>query len=291
MNLAPTELILNPNGSIYHLNLTPEDLAPVVILVGDPERVPKVSKYFDRIELKKSKREFVTHTGFLGSKRISVLSTGIGTDNIDIVLNELDALVNIDLNTRIPFENTTRLNIIRIGTSGALQPEIAVDSTVLSEFSLGLDGLLQYYESKAIRLHAMEMAFVEAMNWHNSLPYPYGVSCDSALNKVFSSEFNFQGITATLSGFYGPQGRRLRLNTLPNYGIDKLASFEFNNRKITNLEMETAGIFGLSALLGHSAVSLNCILANRFNGTFSENPNKAIDRLIQFTLERIETRI
>ena len=289
MSLAPAELILNPDGSIYHLNLIPDDIASTILLVGDPERVSEVSKYFDRIEIKKSKREFLTHTGTIGSLQLSVISTGIGTDNIDIVLNELDALVNLDLGTRVPKNDFTRLRFIRIGTSGSIQPEIAPDNILLSEMGLGLDGLLHYYNSENVRRLSVEQEFCNKTHLSESLAKPYAVMANSALNTVLKSEQTFLGITATLPGFYAPQGRSLRLLPKIENFIDQLSKFETEGLKITNMEMETAGIFGLSALLGHSAASLNCILANRNHGTFSENPAKSVDLMIRYTLEKLTT--
>ncbi|WP_456866985.1 nucleoside phosphorylase [Galbibacter sp. BG1] len=285
--IAESELILNDDGSIYHLNLLPEDIADTIITVGDPDRVATVSKYFDTIELKKGKREFVTHTGTLNNKRISVISTGIGTDNIDIVLNELDALVNIDFATRTIKKKLTSLNIIRIGTTGSLQPEIKVDDFLMSEYAVGFDSLLHFYQSEEIQYTDIQQKIVKHTNWFQKKSMPYVVAYDESLASKLLSENVHLGFTATNVGFYGPQSRKLRLEVQDPSLNDKLASFDYNGLKITNLEMETAGIYGLAKLLGHKAVSMNCILANRPNGDFSKDPLKATEKLIQYTLEKI----
>ncbi len=287
MQLDPSELILNADQSIYHLNLVPEDIAETIITVGDPDRVGEVSKYFDTITVKKGKREFLTHTGWLNGKNITVISTGIGTDNIDIVLNELDALANIDFETRKIKENRIRFTILRIGTSGALQPEIPLGSFLLSEYAIGFDGLLHFYKSEGIEVLKLSQAIQKHLGPKAPKIVPYAVKCDNALaQKMISNRIRF-GITATAPGFYGPQGRTLRLGTKDADYIAKLAEFDFEGTRITNLEMETSGIYGLSKLLGHQAVSLNCILANRATGEFSQNPQKAVDQLIQYVLEKV----
>ncbi len=288
-SLGDSELILNPDGSIYHLHLLPEDVAPIIITVGDPKRVHEVSKYFDSIEVEKSKREFVTHTGYYSGKRITVISTGIGTDNIDIVFNELDALVNIDFKTRHVKPNKARLNFIRVGTSGAIQPDIPIDSFVLSSSGVGLDNLLHFYDYGQFKNSQLELALRKHLQWEERNLYPYVVDCDPMLKDIFSENRIRYGVTITNSGFYGPQGRSLRLTPIVNDFHDKLASFQHNNERITNLEMETAAIYGLAKLLGHHAVSLNAILANRATGEFSKAGYKTIDALIQFTLDKIAT--
>ncbi|WKB81092.1 nucleoside phosphorylase [Cellulophaga lytica] len=287
MQLSPSELILNADNSIYHLNILPEDIATTIITVGDPDRVGEVSKYFDTIELKKGKREFITHTGTLKGKRISVISTGIGTDNIDIVLNELDALVNIDFATRTIKEKKTTLDIIRIGTSGAIQADIPINSFLLSEYAIGLDSLLQFYDSKHVQHSEIQDAFVAHTNWAKDKSTPYVVTCSAELaDKIYSDKL-VKGFTATNVGFYGPQGRILRLNTQDNQLNNKIASFKHNSLKVTNLEMETAGIYGLAKLLGHNALSLNAILANRANGEFSVTPRETVEELIKYTLNKL----
>lgn len=279
-----SELILNDDGSIYHLNLKPEQLATTIITVGDPDRVAHISKHFDTIETEVHKREFKTHTGTYKGKRISVISTGIGTDNIDIVFNELDALVNIDFETRQIKETLTQLTIIRIGTSGAIQAEIPLDSFLFSEAAIGFDNLLHFYANTSFLDTALSEAFVTHTQWNPQKSKPYVVSADEELKKMFSSHGMLQGITATNVGFYGPQGRVLRLETEDMTMNDKLASFSYKGRKITNLEMETSGIYGMARLLGHKAISLNAILANRANGTFSTQPIALVDQLILQTL-------
>ncbi|QLE02622.1 nucleoside phosphorylase [Galbibacter sp. BG1] len=285
--IADSELILNEDGSIYHLNLLPEDIADIIIIVGDPDRVAKVSQYFDRIELKKGKREFKTHTGYLNNKRISVISTGIGTDNIDIVFNELDALVNIDFENRTIKKELKSLDIIRIGTTGSLQPEIKVDDFLMSEYAVGFDSLLHFYNSEHIQHKNIQQALMQHTNWFKEKSTPYVVEFDKDLGGKLLSEGIHKGFTATNVGFYGPQSRKLRLDIQDPALNDKLASFNFNGLKVTNLEMETAGIYGLAKLLGHRAISMNCILANRPNGNFSKNPEAATQKLIEYTLNKI----
>lgn len=290
MQLSPSELILNTDGSIYHLNLLPTDIATTIITVGDPDRVSEVSQYFDEVTIKKGKREFITHTGTLNGTPISVISTGIGTDNIDIVLNELDALVNIDFQTRSIKEKFTKLNIVRLGTSGAIQPNIPVDQFLLSAWAIGFDNLLHFYESGHVQLTQVSDAFVTQTAWSKDNAKPYVVECDINLASLFKSDSIINGFTATNVGFYGPQGRTLRLTTSKKDLNERLASFRFHDKQITNLEMETSGIYGLSKLLGHAAVSLNCILANRANGVFSDRPGEAMDQLIQFALAKLTTK-
>ena len=285
-HISNTDLILNQDGSIYHLNLLPEDIANTVITVGDPERVSEVSQYFDRIELKKGKREFITHTGYLGSKRLTVLSTGIGTDNIDIVLNELDALVNIDFKTRKLNNKLKSLDIIRIGTSGAIQEDIPMDSILVSEYGLGLDSLMQYYVHE---VSSDERLLQDALRTHfHSLEgiLPYISSADHGLLKTIGKDL-IKGITLTAPGFYSPQGREVRAKASFSGLLKLFRSFSFEGQRITNLEMETAGIYALSKALGHKAISINAILANRVNYKFSSNPAKTIDGAIQLVLARL----
>jgi uridine phosphorylase len=285
--IAASELILNKDGSVYHLNLLPENLADTVIFVGDQDRVEKITQYFDSVEFETQKREFKTQTGIYKGKRISVISTGIGPDNIDIVLNELDALVNIDLKNRTVKEYHTSLNIIRIGTSGSLQSDIPVDSFLLSSHAIGMDGMLHSYDCKHVCEEDIETAFIKHTNWSSDKSRPYCIKNGEALaNKIMSDKVH-TGITATAGGFYGPQGRVLRLGLQDTTLNNKMDSFQFNTHRITNLEMETSAIYGLSKLLGHNAVSMNAIIANRANGTFSNNPYKVVDDLIQYTLDKI----
>ncbi len=285
--IQESELILNPDGSVYHLNLLPEHIANDIIFVGDQNRVEKITQAFDSIEFSQQKREFKTQTGIYKGKRITVLSTGIGPDNIDIVMNELDALVNIDLKTRKPKETLTSLNIIRIGTSGSLQADIPVDSFVLSKFGLGLDNMLRSYCIDEISDSKIENAFIKHTNWDLLKGKPYCTSCSEMLEQKMESNLIHKGITATAGGFYGPQGRVLRLNIQDENLNSKMDNFEFEQERITNFEMETAAIYGLGKLLGHNCLSLNAIIANRASGTFSEDPYQAVDQLITYTLDRI----
>ena len=285
--IASSELILNPDGSVYHLNLKPEHIANDIIFVGDQNRVEKITQFFDSIEFSTQKREFKTQTGLFKGKRITVMSTGIGPDNIDIVMNELDALVNIDLETRMPKATLTSLNIIRIGTSGSLQASIPCDSFVLSKFGLGLDNMLRSYLIDEISNLEIEDAFVKHTDWDLRKGKPYVISCSEKLERIIESDRMHKGITATAGGFYGPQGRVLRLDIQDQNLNGKMDNFEYENTKITNLEMETAAIYGLGKLLGHECLSLNAIIANRATGTFSEDPYKAVDELIAYTLEKL----
>lgn len=286
--IQPSELILTPEGKIYHLDLSPSQLAPTVITVGDPGRVEMVSKYFDTIETTAQHREFKTHTGIYKGKRISVISTGIGPDNIDIVFNELDALVNIDFEKRQVNRKLTSLDIIRIGTSGGLTPEIEVDSFVVSALGIGLDNVMHYYD-KTDKIFNRDFAqsFIDHTQWNPDNSVPYAVEADKTLLKKFTSDRTIQGITITNVGFYGPQGRVLRAKLKDENLNEKLTSFRYKRKKITNLEMETATMYGMAKLLGHRAVSMNAIVANRTSGSFSENASKTIDALIQYTLEKI----
>ncbi len=283
-----TELILNPDGSVYHLNTRPEQVASKIIFVGDPDRVARVSSHFDRIDERCQKREFITHTGVLNNQRISVISTGIGAGNIDIVLNELDALFNINLTTGEISDFHTRLDIVRIGTSGAIQADIEVDSHLISTHGLHLGGLLRSYVGLKGNLE-----FENALKSHRRLPQgladPILIQGNTDLLSAFESSMDFHGITVTADGFYGPQGREIRLKSQLPYFYEDLQSFKFQGLRLTNLEMETAVIYGLSELLGHRAISLNAILANRENGKFSSNPDRTIDNLIEKTLGILTT--
>lgn len=285
--IKSSELILNPDGSVYHLNLKPEHIAHDIIFVGDQNRVEKITQFFDSIEFSTQKREFKTQTGIYKGRRMSVISTGIGPDNIDIVINELDALVNIDFETRQPKEELTSLNIIRVGTSGSLQNDIPVDSIVMSKYGLGLDNMLRSYLIDEVTHPEIEEAFIKQTGWDFKKGRPYVISCSEKLEKLIESDQIFKGLTATAGGFYGPQGRVLRLPIQDNELNHKMDTFLFEGNRITNLEMETAAIYGLSALLGHQALSLNAIIANRANGTFSEDPYKAVDALITYTLDKL----
>ena len=287
MPIKNSELILNPDGSVYHLNLKPENISSTIIFVGDQERIQKITKHFDVIEFTAQNREFKTQTGIYKNKRISVISTGIGPDNIDIVLNELDALFNINLKTREIKKNLTKLNIIRIGTSGALQTNIPIDNFVISEYALDLNGMLHSYKIDSINTPDVEEAFISQTNWHKNKATPIVVKSSSKLLKVFNSDVTYTGLTATAGGFYGPQGRVLRLDIQDPNLNKKMDSFNYNGIQVTNLEMETSAIYGLSKLLGHHAISLNAIVANRASGTFSKTPIQTIENLIEYTLDRI----
>lgn len=285
--IAASELILNPDGSVYHLNLKPENIATNIIFVGDQNRVPKIAAHFESIEFETQKREFRTITGTYKGTKISIISTGIGPDNIDIVMNELDALVNIDLKTRTVKTTHSKLNIVRIGTSGSLQSDIPVDSFVLAKYGLGFDGLLHSYDCEEILEAEMEDAFIKHTNWSPRKSRPYLVKGSELLIQKLKSDNVFIGVTATAGGFYGPQGRVLRLALEDPSLNSKIDNFEFDGYKVTNLEMETSAIYGLAKLLGHEACSMNAIIANRANGTFSEDPYKPVEELIVYTLNKL----
>lgn len=283
--IGNSELIITPSGCIYHLDVHPGEIADTVITVGDPGRVPEVSKYFDRIEHRKAHREFVTHTGYIGSKRLSVVSSGIGPDNIDITLNELDALVNIDFTTRMVKETTRSLNIIRMGTSGSLQEDLPVDSLVASTFGIGLDNLLHYYRFESNAEEAYVLNDFQNHTLLNGNPIqPYVAEGSVRLLNHFSEGYA-HGITVTCPGFYAPQGRRLRLPlAFPNL-VDTLSTFSSGMHRITNFEMETSAIYGLGKLMGHHCLSINTIVANRQAKTFSKDAPAAIDHMIRKSLE------
>lgn len=285
--IKSSELILNPDGSVYHLNLKPENIAHDIIFVGDQERVSKITQHFDSIEFSTQKREFKTETGMYKGKRLTVQSTGIGPDNIDIVFNELDALVNVDLNTREIKPNHTALNIVRIGTSGSLQADIPVDSWVMSKYAIGLDNMLRSYLIDEHSVAELEDAFIAQTNWDLRKGRPTVVPCAEALeNKIFSEKFH-KGFTGTAGGFYGPQGRVVRLNIQDPQLNSKMDAFNYNGTRMTNLEMETSAIYGLGKLLGHNCLSLNAIIANRAVGEFSLNPEKTVNELIAYTLDKL----
>jgi uridine phosphorylase len=285
--IKSSELILNPDGSVYHLNLKPENIAHDIIFVGDQERVSKITQHFDSIEFSTQKREFKTETGIYKGKRLTVQSTGIGPDNIDIVFNELDALVNVDLNTREIKPNHTALNIVRIGTSGSLQADIPVDSWVMSKYAIGLDNMLRSYLIEEHSVAELEDAFIAQTNWDLRKGRPTVVPCAEALeNKIYSDKFH-KGFTGTAGGFYGPQGRVVRLNIQDPQLNSKMDAFNYNGTRMTNLEMETSAIYGLGKLLGHNCLSLNAIIANRAVGEFSSNPEKTVNELIAYTLDKL----
>ena len=285
--IGESELIINKDGSIFHLHLKPENIADNIILVGDQGRVEMVSKYFDKIEFKVQNREFKTHTGIYKGKRVSVLSTGIGTDNIDIVVNELDALVNIDLEKRISKEEHKTLNLIRIGTSGALQEDIPVDTPVISETSIGFDGLINFYAGRDKLMNKeLENAFIKFTGWDKRLTTPYFVDSSKSLTDKIGKGM-IKGMTISAPGFYGPQGRELRLKVLDPELNKKITNFQFNGRKITNFEMESSAIAGLSKLLGHNALTVCIIIANRIREEYSQNYKVGVDILINTVLDRL----
>lgn len=287
MPIKESELILNPDGSVYHLNLKPEHVAQNIIFVGDQDRVERITCHFNSIEFSIQKREFKTQTGFYKGTRITVISTGIGPDNIDIVLNELDALVNINLELRKIKTNLTSLNIIRIGTSGSLQEDIPVDSFLCSSHALDLNGMLHSYNINSIGNPEIEQAFIDHTDWHENKARPIIISNNKILASKFLGNKMHSGMTATAGGFYGPQGRILRLELQDADLNTKIDSFYYKNLRVTNLEMETSVIYGLSKLLGHKAVSLNAIIANRSNGEFSKNPKQVVNDLIVYALNKI----
>lgn len=286
--IPESELVLNSRGAIYHLDLRPEEIAHTVFTVGDPGRVNQITKHFDSIEHKSAYREFITHTGYIGKKKVSVISTGIGTDNIDIVLNELDALVNIDFKTRVINPNPISLNIIRIGTCGSLQNDIGVDDFVASTHGLGIDNLLNFYrhepndEEKQII-----QAFITQTQIHHRITLPYVTAGAPSLIKHFVKGFN-HGITVSCPGFYGPQGRVLRMGLSQPDMVARFSGFNIGNHRICNFEMETSAIYGLGKLLGHHCLSLNVVLANRVTGEFSRDHLKAVEKLIGVALEMVE---
>jgi uridine phosphorylase len=285
--IAESELIINSRGAIYHVDLRPEELADTVITVGDPDRVAVVSKYFDRVEVQRQHREFISHTGYIGNKRITVISTGIGPDNIDIVLNELDALKNIDFDTRTIKPELSPLTIIRLGTSGSLQEDIPVDSLVAGTHGLGLDNLLNYYRLESNDEEQQLLQQFIAHTQLNGRISPYISSAGAAVLKHFVQGFH-HGITVTCPGFYGPQGRILRLGLSHPTLVENLTSFRFGNHRISNFEMETSAIYGLGKLLGHHCLSINVIVANRVRKEFSKDGAAAVENLIKTCLGIIE---
>lgn len=285
--IAASELIVNPDGSVYHINLKPGQVAQDVLFVGDQDRVEKITKHFDTIEFSSQKREFKTQTGTFKGKRITVISTGIGADNIDIVMNELDAIFNIDFETRTLKKELTSLNIIRIGTSGTLQADIPCDSIVMSQYGIGLDNMLRSYLMDTISETEIEDAFIMQTQWDLRKGRPYVIAGSSKLMKQFESTSIFKGFTGTVGGFYGPQGRVIRLGIQDSDLNTKMDHFNYKGIQMTNLEMETTAIYGLGKLMGHNCLSLNAIIANRALGTFSQDPNKTVDALIKYTLQKL----
>ncbi len=288
MKIKESELILNQDGSIYHVNLLPEHLADQVILVGDPNRVPKVSAFFDKIEYKREKREMVTHTGTFNGKRFTVISTGMGPDNIDIALTELDAVANVDFEKREVKKDLKSLTIVRMGTSGSFQEDIPVDSYVAAEYAIGFDNVMHSYETPPHFFETdIEETFIQQTQWNPDMGRPYVIKTDTRLVDAILGENTIKGFTGTAGGFYGPQGREIRLQARDRALNDKITDFRYQNLRITNVEMETSSIYGLSKLLGHKACSMNCIIANRVTQTFSRNPYVSVKKMIEYTLNKM----
>ena len=289
MEIDKTNIILNNDGSIYHLGLFPNEINDIIFTVGDPDRVKFVSRHFNSINLKKQKREFLIHNGLYKGVPVSVLSTGIGTGNIDIVINELDIISNIDLKTGKLNNKKKQLNIIRLGTSASIQPEINIGTILLSEFAIGFDNLLNFYSYENEFEESLSIKLMKHLNIDDDNIKPYAFKCDDYLFNNFSKTFSNSGITLTNSGFYGPQSRNIRIPLRFENLNNKLNSFEYSEKKITNLDMETSGIYGLCKLLGHKSLSINAILANRTTGDFVKDPDKTIDYMIEQTFNLVES--
>jgi uridine phosphorylase len=282
-----TDLILNPDGSVFHLKLKPSEVGNDILLVGDPGRVSQISSLFDKIELKKQNREFNTHTGYIGNRRITAISTGIGTDNIDIVINELDALFNIDPSTGTKKESITRLNLIRIGTTGGLQENIPLNSFILTRMAVGFDGVLNFYKGREhVTNNEAETAFKTWTSWNTNLPSPYFVKASDYLFEKLNDNV-ITGITVSAPGFYGPQGRTVRLKPVDPELNKKMATFHYKGMRITNYEMESSALYGLASLLGHQAVAICAMIANRATGEITKEYIPVMDKLISFTLDRL----
>jgi len=288
--LIRSELILNNDGSVYHLKLHPQDIADTIILVGDPNRVPLISKHFDNISITKSNREFITHTGYIGKKYVSVISTGIGVDNIEIVFNELDILSSIDLKSRTLKEKTRTFKIIRLGTTGGLSDKIKVDDILFSRYAIGIDGVPHHYKyDLCLFEQKLSQEFALKTNWSEKLAEPYAVkSSDFLWNQMYEEQFN-KGITLTMNGFYAPQGRSIRIPLSQPDVLKKCDCISFDNLQVSNIEMETAGIYAFAKIFNHEVISLSTVLANRASGLFSLNPSKSIEKLIKFALSKIES--
>lgn len=289
--IPASQLVLNSEGAIYHLNLHPDQLADDIILVGDPGRVDMIAAYFDKIEVQRQNRELVTRTGWFHGKRITVLSTGMGTDNIDIVLNELDALANIDLETRMPKAEHRALNLIRIGTCGALQPEIGVEDTyIATRYAIGLDGLLYFYGKNAeVNETAMRDAFIEQMDYPKDLPMPYVVEGSKELFDRLAEGY-IQGVTATAPGFYGPQGRTLRMHLAYPENNRKIEAFSYQGWRVCNFEMESSALYGLGKMMGHHCLTLCVAIANRVTEKFATDYHPYVQKLVVNTLERLAAK-
>ncbi|MBN2667160.1 MAG: nucleoside phosphorylase [Bacteroidales bacterium] len=283
-----TELITNRDGSIFHLNLLPGDIADKIIIVGDPGRVDMLSTLLTDIRVRKENREFKTVTGFSGGTEITIISSGIGTDNVDILINELDALVNIDLATGEPKAEPVSLTLIRIGTSGGLRADVPTGSYVLAETAVGFDGLIHFYEGYDWLLdNILSSVMAEYLEWPDTLPFPYAVNANKELAQLFQGENFIRGITISAPGFYGPQGRKLRLETFDNEINGKLAEFSFRGRTISNYEMESSAIYGLSGLLGHKALTVCLVIGNRVTGEFLNDYKPAMMNLAALVMRII----
>ena len=289
--IPESQLVLNSEGAVYHLNLHPDQLADDVLLVGDPGRVELIASFFDKIEVKRQNRELVTRTGYYNGKRITVMSTGMGTDNLDIVMNELDALANIDLKTRMPKEGHRSLNLIRIGTCGALQPEIEVeDSYVATRYAIGLDGLLYFYgKNEEVNNVAMRDAFIKQMDYPKDLPLPYVVEGSKELFDRLAQGY-YQGLTATAPGFYGPQGRTLRMNLAYPEHNRKIESFNYQGWRVCNFEMESSALYGLGKMMGHNCLTICVAIANRVTEKFASDYHPYVKKLVINTLERLSSK-
>lgn len=286
-NLKASELTLANDGSLYHIRLFPDELAENVILVGDPGRVKEVSKHFSKIEVKKENREIFAHTGEYNGKRITTLSTGMGVDNLDIVITELDACKNIDLDKKEIKENHTALNLVRLGTTGAMQKDMDINSLICSEYVVGIDGMMWFYHSEHdVMEEELQMNFINFMDWNALLPVPYAVKASNALMDKIAFDIR-KGITITAPGFYGPQGRQLRLPLRDNTINDRLPQFSYNGVVVTNYEMETSALYCLGKNLGHNVLTICNVIANREQGTFAKDYHKSMDILIQTVLDRI----
>jgi uridine phosphorylase len=286
--IEESELIINSDGSVFHLHLKPGEIGDTVILVGDPDRVDLIGGMFDHIELTRRNREFYSKTGMVNGKRLSIVSTGIGTDNIDIVLNELDALVNVDFATRLVKPQHHSLNFVRIGTSGSLQRDIPVDSWLLSRKAVGFDGLLNYYgDSTRVMDLNFESALTTHLNWAPRLTKPYVVAASAELVKKLASPQIIQGVTISAPGFYGPQGRVIRLPLNDPHINEKITAFEYQGERITNYEMECSAIYGLAALMGHQAVTVCAIIANRLAGSYSKDYHPVVEKLSRTIIDKL----
>lgn len=288
--IPASQLVLNNEGAIYHLNLHPDQLADNVIMVGDPGRVDMIASFFDKIDVERQNRELVTRTGWFNGKRITVLSTGMGTDNLDIVMNELDALANIDLKTRMPKETHRSLNLIRLGTCGALQPDIEPGNNVATRYAIGLDGLLYFYEKhKEVNEIAMRDAFIEQMDYPKDLPKPYVVEGSKMLFDKLAEGY-YQGVTATAPGFYGPQGRTLRMHLSYPENNNKIENFDYQGWRVCNFEMESSALYGLGKMMGHNCLTICVAIANRVTEKFTTDYHPYVRKLVESTLQRLTSK-